>query len=169
VEEYPRPAPDVLTRKQSGKETAIFIRSPKDFFAGILFLSFGGIATWVARDYPMGSALRMGPGYFPTILGGLMLVLGVATFVRGLAFKGEPMESVRVRPLFLILAAVGLFAATIEAAGIIVATLATVAVATAASTDSRPREVVVLLIVMLALAVGVFTYALGLPFKLMPG
>ena len=117
----------------------------------------------------MGSALRMGPGYFPTILGGLMLVLGIATFVRGLAFSGEPMERVRARPLLFILGAVGLFAVTIEAAGIIVATLGTVAVATAASTDSRPHEVAVLLVVLLALAVGVFTYALGLPFKLMPG
>jgi hypothetical protein len=131
-------------------------------------LFFGGVATWVARDYPMGSALRMGPGYFPTILGGLMLLLGAAAFVRGLVFRDERIEPVRARPLVLILGAVGVFAATIESAGIIVATLLTVAIAAAASSESRLVEVVALLVLLLGLAVGVFTYALGLPFKLWP-
>lgn len=116
----------------------------------------------------MGSALRMGPGYFPTILGGLMLLLGAAAFVRGLVHRDERIEAVRARPLLLILGAVGVFAATIESTGIILATLLTVAIAAAASPESRVGEVVALLVLLVALAVGVFTYALGLPFKLWP-
>jgi hypothetical protein len=126
------------------------------------------VAAWVARDYPMGSALRMGPGYFPLVLGVLLALLGVAVCVRGLAIRGEPVETMRLRPLLLILAAVGLFAAGIEVAGIVVLTVVAVIVAAAASTESKPVEVMFLLIVLLALSVGVFTYALGLPFKLMP-
>lgn len=150
-------------------EKNIHIRSPRDFFAGLLFLFFGGVAAWVARDYPMGSALRMGPGYFPLVLGMLLALLGLATCVRGLAVGGERIESMRFRPLVLILGAVGIFAVAIENAGIIVSTILAVAAATAASRESRVREVLVLVIVLLALAVGVFTYALGLPFKLIPG
>lgn len=135
----------------------------------MLFLFFGGVAAWVARDYPMGSAVRMGPGYFPMILGVLLALLGLAACVRGLGIKGGRIESMRLRPLLLILGSVGIFAIAIENAGIIVSTMLTVSVAAAASPESRPREVVFLVIVLLALAVGVFTYALGLPFKLMPG
>ncbi|HEY5930699.1 MAG TPA: tripartite tricarboxylate transporter TctB family protein, partial [Burkholderiales bacterium] len=92
-----------------------------------------------------------------------------AACIKGLAIQGEPVDRLRFRPLALILGSVGLFAITIETAGIIIATVVTVAVAAAASPDSRTREVVLLIVVMLALAVGVFTYGLGLPFKLMPG
>ncbi len=117
----------------------------------------------------MGSAVRMGPGYFPLVLGVMLALLGLAACVRGLAIKGEHIVRLRFRPLILILGAVGLFAIAIENAGIIVSTIVTVAVAAAASPDSRTREVVLLVVVMLAIAVGVFTYGLGLPFKLMPG
>lgn len=117
----------------------------------------------------MGSALRMGPGYFPLVLGVLLTLLGLAACVKGLLIKGERIESMRFRPLLLILGSVGIFAAAIESGGIILSTILTVALATAASPESRTHEVVILVIVLLALAVGVFTYALGLPFKLMPG
>ncbi len=135
----------------------------------MLFLFFGGVAAWIARDYPMGSAVRMGPGYFPLVLGVLLALLGFANCVRGMGIKGGRIEGMRLRPLLLILGAVGIFAIAIESAGIVVSTVLTVALAAAASPESRPREVVFLAIVLLALAVGVFTYALGLPFKLMPG
>lgn len=148
---------------------SIQIRNPRDFCAGLLFLFFGAVATWFARDYPMGSALRMGPGYFPMILGVLLLALGVLTCAAGLALRGEAIERLRVRPLALILASVGAFAVTIEPAGIVVSTVLSMALAAAASPESRIREFAILIVIMLVLAVGVFTYGLGLPFKLLPG
>jgi hypothetical protein len=148
---------------------SIQIRNPRDFYAGLLFLFFGAVATWFARDYPMGTALRMGPGYFPMVLGVMLLALGAITCAAGLALRGEPIERMRTRPLLLILAAVGAFALAVEPAGIVVATVLATALAAAASPESRAREFAVLLAVLLALAVGVFTYGLGLPFKLMPG
>lgn len=147
----------------------IQIRNPKDFFAGLLFLFFGAVATWFAGDYPMGSALRMGPGYFPMVLGALLLVLGAVTCAAGLVLRGGALDSLRARPLVLILASVGVFAVSVEPAGIIVATVLCVSLAAAASPESRLREVAILLVILLGLAVGVFTYGLGLPFKLVPG
>ena len=103
-----------------------------------------------ARDYPMGSAVRMGPGYFPLVLGVLLALLGLAACIRGLGIKGEQFESVRFRPLLLILGSVGVFATAIEHAGIIASTILTVVGAAAASPESRPREVIVLVIILLA-------------------
>jgi hypothetical protein len=148
---------------------SIRIRSPRDFFAGLIFLFFGALAAYIARDYPMGSAVRMGPGYFPYVLGILLALLGVAVCAKSLLIRGAPVEAVNLRALFLVLGAVAVFGGAIENAGIVVATALLVGVGAAASPESRPREVLVLIVVLLALAVGVFTYGLGLPFKLFPG
>ena len=147
---------------------SISIPSPRDFFAGLIFLFFGALAAYIAREYPMGSAVRMGPGYFPYLLGILLALLGVAICIKSLLIHGERIESVNLRALSLVLGAVAVFAGTIESAGIVIATALLVGVGAAASPESRLREVVVLIVFLLALAVGVFTYALGLPFKLFP-
>ncbi len=47
---------------------ALAIRSPKDFWTGVIYVGFGAAAWWIARDYSFGTASRMGPGYFPTVL-----------------------------------------------------------------------------------------------------
>lgn len=146
----------------------ISIRGPRDFCAGLIFMFFGALAAYVARDYPMGSAVRMGPGYFPYLLGILLALLGVVICLRSLVIHGERIESVNLRALLLVLGAVGVFAATIESAGIVISTILLVGVGAAASPESRLREVVVLIVFLLALAVGVFTYGLGLPFKIFP-
>ncbi len=147
---------------------SISIRGPRDFCAGLIFLFFGALAAYIARDYPMGSAVRMGPGYFPYLLGILLALLGVVVCLKSLVIHGERIESVNLRALLLVLGAVGVFAATIESAGIVIATVLLVGIGAAASPESRLREVVVLIVFLLALAVGVFTYGLGLPFKIFP-
>ena len=58
-------------------------RNNRDFFAGMLYILTGVVGMWIARDYPFGSALRMGPGYFPTVLGGIMIAFGFAVLLMG--------------------------------------------------------------------------------------
>jgi hypothetical protein len=147
---------------------SISIRSPRDFCAGLIFLFFGALAAYIARDYPMGSAVRMGPGYFPYLLGILLALLGVVICIKSLVAHGEHIESASLRALLLVLGAIGVFAGTIESVGIVIATALLVGIGAAASPESRLREVVVLIVFMLALAVGLFTYGLGLPFKIFP-
>lgn len=67
------------------------IRNQKDFWAGLMFLAFGLAFALVALNYQMGTAVRMGPAYFPTVLGGLMAVLGLIVFLRSFVsrLKGE--------------------------------------------------------------------------------
>ena len=72
------------------------IRNGKDFWAGLMFLGVGIGFMIVSRNYPMGTAVRMGPAYFPTVLGGMMAVLGAIIFLR--AFLSKIEHSVAVFP-----------------------------------------------------------------------
>jgi hypothetical protein len=69
----------------------IALHRNKDFLAGLMFIGIGGAAMIVARDYPFGSALRMGPGYFPSVLGGIVAVFGLWVLIQGL-IKQEPVK-----------------------------------------------------------------------------
>ena len=69
---------------------ALAIRSPKDFWAGLLYGGVGAAAVVIARDYSWGRGGRMGPAYFPTILGALLLLIGIVSLVRAFAVRGEP-------------------------------------------------------------------------------
>lgn len=145
------------------------IRNRKDFFTGLIFLFFGGLAMVVARHYPMGTVMRMGPGYFPSVLGGLLALLGVVIALRALWLRGEAPTPLALRPLLLVLGAVLAFALLVHSLGLVLATLALVVMSCAGGLEFHSREVAVLYLVLAALALGLFVYGLGLPFKLWPG
>jgi putative tricarboxylic transport membrane protein len=151
-----------------GGDVAHRIRGAQDFFAGLLFIGFGVLALYLGRDYPFGSAMRMGPGYFPMVLGGILSVLGLLIVLKGLAVPGPPVGRLALLPTALILASVALFAITVENAGILVAVALVTIVSALPSGAFRWREVLILTVVMAALAVGLFTKGLGLPFKVFP-
>lgn len=66
------------------------IKSPKDFWSGVMFLATGVFfVAWAVTHYQMGSAVRMGPAYFPTVLGGLLAVLGLIILLGSLAIGGD--------------------------------------------------------------------------------
>jgi hypothetical protein len=113
--------------------------------------------------------MRMGPGYFPTVLGLLLLVAGLGVVVRGLLAPGESLSGFAFWPLALVLGSVVLFAITVERLGIVAAVVSVVFVSSLASGRLRWLEVALLALLMTALAVGLFTKALGLPFRLLPG
>jgi hypothetical protein len=112
--------------------------------------------------------MRMGPGYFPTILGALLALLGLAVLVRSLAGSATPRPSFSLKSLALILASVAAFALSVERLGIVAAVVLVVLVSALASERFRWREVLPLALIMVVLAVGLFTKGLGLPFRLVP-
>lgn len=85
------------------------VTNGKDFWAGLMFAGFGLGFMLVSFNYPMGSAVRMGPAYFPTVLGGMLFVLGAAVFIRGFVSKlAHPLKVFPFRlPLLLGALAVG--------------------------------------------------------------
>lgn len=141
----------------------------KDFYAGLIFILLGLLAVATARNYPLGSIARMGPGYFPTVLGGVTAALGLAILARGLFSAGrEPVGGFARRPLILVLGAVVLFALGIDSLGLAVAVLALIAVCSLSGPEFRLLEVAALSLGLAAMAVGVFVYGLGLPLKVWP-
>jgi len=68
------------------------IKAPKDFWAGLMFISVGlFFVAWALTHYQMGSAVRMGPAYFPAVLGGLLAFLGVLVLIEAFAMEGPPL------------------------------------------------------------------------------
>ena len=68
---------------------AVRIKAPKDFWAGLMFIGIGGFfVIWALTHYQMGTAVRMGPAYFPAVLGGLLVVLGALVFIESFAMQG---------------------------------------------------------------------------------
>ncbi len=77
---------------------------------GLLFIFFGLLALIVSSSYPMGTEMQMGPRYFPTIIGELLVLLGLAIVGNGLLKTGEEIKAWSPRPLVMVLAAVVAFA-----------------------------------------------------------
>lgn len=93
------------------------VRSPKELYAGLIYLGFGAAGLWFGAAYPMGTAGRMGSGYFPKVLSALMLVFGVIAILRSLRVEGSPMQSIRWKPLALILMGCSLFGLLLQPLG----------------------------------------------------
>jgi hypothetical protein len=144
-------------------------RDRKDFNAGIMYVAIGGFFAGFATNYPMGTAVRMGPAYFPTILGALLMLLGLILFFRSFAIHdGEMPSKTHWRPLICIIGAACLFAALIGPAGMVIASATMMVVGAFGGWDFRWKEQLIGMIVMPAVCVGIFYYGLGLPFKLFP-
>jgi len=151
-----------------GENVKIAIRATKDFFSGLIFIFFGVLVVLVARNYPMGSAVSMGPGYFPTLLGGVLTLLGFIIAARALWVSGEEVKSLALRPLVFVLGANLAFAIMVRSLGLVLATLALVFVSSLGGWEFRLREVTVLALALMALSVGLFVHGLGLPFNVWP-
>ena len=144
------------------------IGSQKDFWAGLMFIAFGILAVVVARDYPMGTAVRMGPGYFPTYLGAMMVVIGAIATGRAYRKDGAGIGRWGWRPLLWLSAAFAAFGLLIEGAGFVLALLALIIASSLAGRDTRPLELVVLIAVLITGSVALFIYGLELPYRLFP-
>src|SRR6266498_1610417 len=144
------------------------MRSPKDFWAGLIFIAIGGGFILLAQQYRLGDMHRMGPAMFPTLVGALLAVLGVVIALRALAFLGEPVPRFYLRPIGVSVLAIVLFGVALQWLGLIAAVAVLVLVSAYAARDVRPLENLALAAVMIAFSVAVFVWLLGLPLPLWP-
>lgn len=142
---------------------SLSIRSPKDFWSGIMFLCFGLAGVYIAREYAMGTAARMGPAFFPTVLGWLLAALGLATAVRAMIGPGEALEKVAFRQLALVLGSVLLFAFLLRGGGLAIAIPVLVMVSAYASHKFTWKASAALALGASVLSIMLFVKALGLP------
>lgn len=144
------------------------ISDKRNFLAGLLLVGFGLGALLIARTYRMGTAFRMGSGYFPVMLSSLLIVIGM--IVAALAFRtGEvKLPKVAWRPLIMVSAAVALFGLTIKGTGLLLATFAMVIVSRLARPGYSWIETVVLGVALSVLCTAVFYFGLRIQMPLLP-
>jgi putative tricarboxylic transport membrane protein len=145
------------------------IKSPKDFWAGVMFVAFGaGMAAIAVNSYQMGSAVRMGPAYFPSVLGGLLAILGLVLLVRAFALKGEAVAKFHFRPLILILVACVAFGYFLKPLGLLGAVALLIFIGAFGGHEFKWKEVTTLYVVLFIFSVLVFVKGLTLPFPICP-
>jgi hypothetical protein len=141
----------------------------KDFGAGMMFIGFGAAAIFIARDYRFGSAMRMGPGFFPTILGGILIAFGVCIMAAGLRNGERIQERPSIRALILIPLSLVLFGLLMQWMGFIPALVGLILVSAASGREFHFLEVLMLTVVLAVAAVALFIWGLELPYPLLKG
>jgi len=141
----------------------IKVRSPQDLGAAAVFMVIGAAGFYFGQDLAFGSAARMGPGYFPMLLSGLIVTVGLVLGVKSLAVDGPPIEAIHFRPLFAILAAILAFGALVDRIGLALTTGLLTVGAAYARRGVNLKETLLLAIGSALFAVGVFVYALSQP------
>lgn len=145
-------------------------RNHRDILAGSIFLFFGLGAMGLSLSYRIGTAAKMGPGYFPLVLGGLLAALGLFVLVRGLSTTEEEAVrlSFRVRPALMVLCSVILFGLLIERLGLLPCTAFLVIMSSMGSDEFRMRQAVLSAGVLTIVVLVVFVYFLKFQIPLWP-
>jgi hypothetical protein len=160
------------------------IKSPQDFWAGLMFIAFGLffivvalgtpefvdklVGTRLIPGYQMGSSVRMGPAYFPVVLGGLLAVLGLVVLFDSLVVEGPGLAQFHFRPLIFIAISSLAFAYLLKPLGLPLAGIALVFISAYGGHEFNWREVAIMSVVLVIFSVLVFVEALALPFPICP-
>ncbi len=149
------------------------IKDQRDFWSGIMFAGFGVFFVGFAQEYDMGTASRMGPAFFPTVLGALLALLGVIIAFKGMITRptdGTDGSLGRFdwRAVLLVLGAVAVFAFLLKPAGIVLAMVAMITIASLGSHEYKWKEIAAVCVVMGAIVWAVFIYGLNLTIPVWP-
>ena len=144
-------------------------RNNRDFWAGAMLIATGALAIVIARNYAFGTTLRMGPGYFPTVLGGLLILAGLYLVAVSLKRHEQMSGNWSLRALIVLPVSLVLFGLLMEHAGFIPALVVLIFGSALASREFKFIEVLGLSIVLTAFCVALFIWGLGLPYPLLAG
>jgi hypothetical protein len=139
------------------------VRSPQDLGAGLLFMTIGAAGIVFGQDLAMGSAARMGPGYFPVLLSYLIIAIGLVLAARSLLIDGPPIPPIHFRPLFAILVAILAFGVLIDRIGLALTAAVLTVGAAYARRDVSLKETLLLATGLGLFVVVIFAYALKQP------
>ena len=142
------------------------MKNPRDFWTGVIYVAVGAGAVVIARDYGLGTAFRMGPAYFPTVLGGLLVLIGLLSLGRAALRSGEPLPPARIKGLLAVTIATLGFGALLRGAGLVVALPVLVVVSAAASARFRWGPALALAAGLTLFCAAVFLKGLGVPIPL---
>lgn len=139
-----------------------------ELLAGVMFIGIGVLALFLGRDYPMGSALDMGPGYIPRIIAVALVGLGAIGVVRGILSGDRTWPVLPVWPMLWISLSIVTFALLIDRIGLFFTCIVVALIAMLALPRPRWREVPVVAVTLAVFSTLLFGYALGLPLPMWP-
>lgn len=138
---------------------------PTNGVCGALFIAVGAIFAFQSLDLEIGTAFRMGPGYFPLLLSGILVILGLIILVQATRVEGEPVGPIAFRGMLFILPAPIFFGLTVRGLGFVPALFVTAFIACFASARMKLLTALVISVALTIFSVAVFSYGLGLPFR----
>ncbi len=142
-------------------------KNAKDFWTGAIYVAIGGAAIYFSRDYGMGSAVKMGPAYFPTLLAGILILIGVISIIRSFLKAGTPVGAFAMRGLLLVVAATLLFGLLVRGAGLAIALPLMILVSAFASVKFRWPAALALAVGVTVFCILVFQVGLGVPLPIL--
>src|SRR5262245_28011011 len=144
-------------------------RKNRDFWTGVMLIATGATAVIMASNYKFGTSLRMGPGYFPSVLGSALVLFGLYFVVMGFKRNEKIEGGWPLRPLIVLPLSLVLFGVLIDRAGFVPALLVLIFGSAAAGSEFKLIEVLLLAVGLTAFCVVLFIWALGLPYPLLVG
>lgn len=144
------------------------VKNPRDAGGAILLFVVSGLLLIGQQSLPRGTAVNMGAGYVPNILGWGIMCIAILLGARSFRLSGAPLNSIPWRPLITILGSFFIFAILIERAGLAVAAISTILVAAAATAGFRWRSNILLAIALTAFSVVLFKFGLGIAVRVWP-
>src|SRR5436305_7467974 len=152
---------------------SLHILARKNVLAGLMFIAIAALGLWLSRDYPIGTALRMGTGYVPRLLCWILFGLGAVVLVQGLreaqdarALSSDDVSA--LRPLVFVTASLVIFGLNIERLGLVISILLLIGVGAVAARGLRPFETLLAALVLILLSWGIFILGLGLTIPVWP-
>lgn len=140
---------------------ALRIKSSQDFWTGCAFMVFGGATVALAQSHPLGSAARMGPAYFPTVLGALLAVIGLVVLLKSLgSAEGGHVERIDIWLLLRVLVSVAAFAVLLVPLGLVATSMIVVVLAASAGHEFRFGEALLNAAVLASLSYALFVWGL---------
>ena len=147
-----------------GGDLALKIRAEKDFYAGLMYIALAAAFLWFGREYKMGAASRMGPGYFPLTLAWVLGGFGAISIVRSFFSEGSKIGALAWKPLLYITAGCLAFGFLIQTGGLVLALTALVVLSAMASAESQYNwQALLVLVGLILFCVLAFVKGLGVP------
>jgi hypothetical protein len=145
------------------------VKNPQDFGAAITFMVIGLAGLYFGQEYAVGSAARMGPGYFPMLLSLCLIAIGTLVGFKSIVTEGPRIPMPKWRSSLLLLASILLFGALIERAGLAPTVAVCAFVAAFATEEAKVKESAVLSVLLAAFVVLLFIYGLNQPMQIFGG